>query len=506
MQASILKYLVTYLFLLLKIVGFSQNTSSVAGKTKIEIIGADELVYDQEIGRYQMCRGNVRFKQGNVFMDCDSARFYEDINKIEAFSHIYIRQKDTLNLWGDYLEYDGDIRQAKVSKNVRLTDGKMKLTTSEINYDLVDKIGYYTTGGDIVNGEDKLYSQKGTYYSRTKEFFFKDSVKLTNPEYVMTSDTLKYNTVSKVATFFGPTYIHSEENVIFCNYGWYNTDKEISQFSKGAYIEGKQNKLLADSMMYYRSTGLGEAFGNLKLTDTVEQITITGEYGKYQRFTKTTLITGNPQAIKITDEDSLFLKADTLVDLADTSADRRLIAYRQVRLFKSDLQAVSDSLEYNFTDSTIGFYQNPILWTDSNQITGDTILVFRNADGIEKVQAFNNGFIVEKDVNGLYNQISGKTLDAFFVTGKINRIEVNGSGQSVYYAKEDSTQYSGVNDVVCGKMIIYIDTTNQVRTISFLDQPKATFYPLESFPSSKSRLPGFVWKASIRPKVVDFAK
>ena len=206
------------------------------------------------------------------------------------------------------------------------------------------------------------------------------------------------------------------------------------------------------------------------------------------------------------DDDSLFLKADTLVDLADTSADRRLIAYRQVRLFKSDLQAVSDSLEYNFTDSTIGFYQNPILWTDSNQITGDTILVFRNADGIEKVQAFNNGFIVEKDVNGLYNQISGKTLDAFFVTGKINRIEVNGSGQSVYYAKEDSTQYSGVNDVVCGKMIIYIDTTNQVRTISFLDQPKATFYPLESFPSSKSRLPGFVWKASIRPKVVDFAK
>ena len=70
---------------------FAQNTSSVAGKTKIEIIGADELVYDQEIGRYQMCRGNVRFKQGNVYMDCDSARFYEDINKIEAFSNIYIR-------------------------------------------------------------------------------------------------------------------------------------------------------------------------------------------------------------------------------------------------------------------------------------------------------------------------------------------------------------------------------------------------------------------------------
>lgn len=485
---------------------FAQNTSSVAGKTKIEIIGADELVYDQEIGRYQMCRGNVRFKQGNVYMDCDSARFYEDINKIEAFSNIYIRQKDTLNLWGDFLEYDGDIRQAKVSQNVRLTDGKMKLTTKEINYDLVDKIGYYTTGGNIVNGEDKLYSEKGTYYSRNKEFFFKDSVKLTNPEYTMTSDTLKYNTVTKVATFLGPTYINSEENVIFCNYGWYNTDKDISQFSKGAYIEGKQNKLFADSMMYFRNTGFGEAFGNLKLIDTVEQITITGEYGNYQRFTKTTLITGNPQALKLMDDDSFYLKADTLIDLADTTADRRLLAYRNVQLYKFDLQAVSDSLEYNFTDSTIGFYQNPILWTDSNQITGDTIIVFRNSEGISKVQAYNNGFIAEKDPNGFYNQISGKTLDAFFIADKINRIEVNGSGQSVYYAKEDSLQYSGVNDVVCGKMIIYIDTSNQVRTISFLDQPRATFYPLESFPVGKSRLPGFDWKALRRPKLVDFIK
>ena len=492
-----MKYCITYLLLVAAFGCFAQDLPTKPGKTKIEIISADELVYDQEQGRYQMCRGNVRFKQGNVYMDCDSARFYEDINKIEAFSKIYIRQQDTLNLWGDYLEYDGDIKLAKVSKNVRLTDGKMKLTTNQINYDLVDKVGYYTTGGNIVNGEDKLYSEKGTYYSRTKEFFFKDSVKLTNPEYTMNSDTLKYNTSTKVASFFGPTYIYSEENTIFCNYGWYNTELEISQFSKGSYIEGKQNKLIADSMMYYRNTGLGEAFGDLVLTDTVEQITITGEYANYKRFESTTLITGNPQAIKMMDDDSLYLKADTLIDLADTTQDRRLLAYRSVRVFKSDLQAVSDSLVYNFTDSTIRFYQQPVVWTDSNQITGDTILVFRNADGIKKVKAYNKGFIIEKDRNGLFNQISGKTLDAFFIEGKINRVEVDGSGQSVYYALEDSTQYSGVNDVVCGKMVIYIDSTNQVRTITFLDHPKAIFYPLEKFPPAKSRLPGFDWKDSI---------
>ena len=238
-----------YLFGIASIAALAQTQVS-SGQTKIEILSTDELVYNQERGRYQICRGSVRFKQDEMLMDCDSAYFYEEVNRIEAFGKIYIRQKDTLDLWGGYLEYDGETRLAKVSKDVKLSDGKMVLTTQQLNYDMVDKVGYYTTGGTTVNGEDTLYSQRGTYFSRSKELFFKDSVKLSNPEYTMDSDTLKYNTVSKLATFLGPTYIRSEENTIYCQYGWYNTGTNISQFSQGASIQGESNKLIADSMMY----------------------------------------------------------------------------------------------------------------------------------------------------------------------------------------------------------------------------------------------------------------
>ena len=102
-------------------------------------------------------------------------------------------------------------------------------------------------------------------------------MQLANPDYTMESDTLKYNTKSKVATFLGPTYIRSEENTIYCQYGWYNTEKETSQFSKGAYIEGESNKLTADSMMYHRTTGFGEAFGNISMIDTSEKVAIYGD-------------------------------------------------------------------------------------------------------------------------------------------------------------------------------------------------------------------------------------
>ncbi|MDG1720559.1 MAG: OstA-like protein, partial [Bacteroidia bacterium] len=236
------------------------------GQTKIEILSADELTYDQRVGDYQLCKGNVQFKQGNMFMDCDSARFYDKVNKIEAFGDIYIRQQDTLDLHGEYLEYNGDSRLAYISKDVVLSDSKMILTTEQLNYDMVNKIGYYSSGGHIDNGDDQLYSVRGTYFSRSKDLYFRDSVRLNNPDYTMASDTLEYNTISKTATFLGPTYIYSEENTIFCNYGWYNTNTETSQFSQGAYIEGKSNRLVADSMVYQRLLGFGEAFGNIHFT------------------------------------------------------------------------------------------------------------------------------------------------------------------------------------------------------------------------------------------------
>lgn len=499
-----LKAAFTYVFLLFGLL--TQAQAPVSKQTKIEILRTDELVYNQDRGLYQICKGNVQFKQGSMLMDCDSAYFYEEVNKIEAFGKIHIRQRDTVDLRGNYLEYDGDTRLAKVSEDVRFTDGKMILTTDQLNYDMVEKIGYYTTGGTTVNGEDKLYSRRGTYYSRSKNLFFKDSVRLTNPEYTMDSDTLKYNTITKLATFLGPTYIRSEENVIYCQYGWYNTQTNTSQFSQGAYIEGTDNKLIADSMMYFRNSGLGEAFGNIKLIDTLEEITITGQYGKYDRRNKTTLITGEPMAIKNMDGDSFYLKADTFIDQADTSLGQKRVlhAFRAVRAYKRDLQAISDSMVYNFTDSTIGFYTNPILWTDSNQITGDTIIVFRNLDGLERLEAYKNGFVVEKDPNGLYNQIKGKYLEAFFIKGSIDKVEVDGNGQSVYYAREDSTQYSGVNDVICGRMTINIDTVNRIRSIVFKNKPKATFSPLETFPKAKSRLVGFRWNAALRPQKFHF--
>ena len=472
------------------------------GQSTIELLGADVIEYDQEFVDAERVKGNVRFKQDQVLMNCDSAYFYRKDNRIEAYGNIYIRQRDTFNLWGDYLEYDGDKKQAYVRDNVRLRDQDMQLTTDMVQYDVEAKIAFYTTGGRIVNGSDRLTSKQGRYYSRSKTFFFKDRVLLVNPEYQMKSDTLSYNTFSKVAYFYGPTYIYSEENTIFCRYGWYNTNENTSQFSKGVWIQGKDNKLVADSLLYNRNTGIGQAFRNITLIDTVEQIKIEGQYGISYRKTGKTMVTGNPLAIKYFEDDSLFVKADTLIDLADTTG-RRLSAFYNTKIHKTDMQGVSDSLIYSFTDSTISMLGKPVLWTEENQITGDTLVVYRKNGSLKRLEVIEEAFIVSYVQPEVYNQIDGNDMTAYFNQNKLHKVNVQGNGQSVYYVKENDTAYTGVNHMVCSDMLIYVED-NTVSDVRYYDSPKGGFYPVTDFPSDKKKLPNFVWYPNKRPTLEYF--
>ena len=158
-------------------------------------IDADYIEFDNELGNNaKRLIGNVRFKHEDVYMTCDSAYYYSEENMVDAYSNVHLWQGDTLDLYGDFLKYRGDIRIANVRNNVVLIDKESRLTTDYIDYNFNADLAYYIGGGSIVNGDNTLESIQGNYYSKQKLFFFKDSVVVTNPDYTMYSDTLKYNT------------------------------------------------------------------------------------------------------------------------------------------------------------------------------------------------------------------------------------------------------------------------------------------------------------------------
>ncbi len=477
-----------------------QGEIGFAQKVKTIIIENADITEIDNTARSKFSRllGNVEFRHEDVFMTCDSAHFFPDLNMLDAFSRVHIWRGDTLDLYGDFLKYKGDLKLAEVRKNVVLDDKETHLTTQNIDYDMRNDFGYYFGGGRIVSGENTLVSDLGYYYSRDKLFFFKDSVIVTNPEYKMYSDTLKYNTVTKVAFFLGPTDIISDENYIYCENGWYDTDKNISQFNKNAFLQNKEKILKGDSIYYERDNGLGKAFMNVELIDTLKNLVLAGNYVIYEENSDYAMLTDSALMIQIENGDSLFIHADTLKTVSDTIPEKKLIkAYYHVKIYRSDLQGKCDSLVYAEADSTFRFYGEPVLWSEENQITAEFISIETTKKGLNKINMQTAAFIISMEDTAKYNQIKGRDMQGWFKDNQLSVIDVNGNGQTIYYAK-DKGELQGVNKAESANLRIYL-VNKKIERINFITEPDATYYPLAIFPPSATKLENFKWFGEYRP-------
>ena len=238
------KFFLTGLLCLLAVCVFAQTQDSISvkqgetptadtvttKKTLVYLLHADTVSYDKEVMKAdaQFLEGNVSFRHDSSYMYCDSAYFFEATNSLEAFSNVRMEQGDTLFVYGNYLFYDGDTQIAYLRENVRMENGQVTLFTDSLNYERIPDIGYYFDGGLIVDSLNQLSSFYGQYSPGTKLAIFNDSVRLENPNFTLYSDTLHYDTESKIATILGPSIIVSDSGTIHSSRGWYNTEANTS--------------------------------------------------------------------------------------------------------------------------------------------------------------------------------------------------------------------------------------------------------------------------------------
>jgi lipopolysaccharide export system protein LptA len=459
---------------------------------------ADNMEFDKNLadGAYRLL-GNVVFRHEGAIMYCDSAYFYSTTNSLDAFNNVYINQGDSLHLYGDVLYYDGNTRKARIRKNVKLVSKETNLLTDALDFDLQSNVGYYTTGADIINGQNELTSWQGYYYSNSKMYFFKDTVIIKNPDYNIYSDTLKYNTISDIAYFLGPTEIISDSNYIYCEDGWYNTETNISLLKDNACLQNPGQTIRGDSLYYERESGYGEAYHNVELVDTEQKIILRGNFATYNQSTEDALITDSAELIQITDTDSIYIHADTLTSEVDTSGYKIVKGYYGVKMFKSNLQGKCDSMSYSFSDSIIRLYYEPVLWSDENQLTSEYIEIRTKNNKIDRLHLIKLAFIVSQEDTVKFNQIKGKDMVCYFKDNELYRVNVNGNGQTIYYPK-DKNEVIGVNKAESSDLVIFLKG-NEVQEISFYTKPDATLFPLDKAPQNELRLKDFVWLEKYRP-------
>ncbi|WP_371128716.1 OstA-like protein [Sphingobacterium cellulitidis] len=216
------------------------------------------------------------------------------------------------------------------------------------------------------------------------------------------------------------------------------------------------------------------------------------------------------------EHDSLFnnaLKAAQAVDTvmkdstkiySDTARTRIVKAYYNVRVYKSDLQAVADSVYYGMVDSMFRFMGSPMIWSDGSQINADTIYMQIKNNKMDNALLKDNAFMVNAVLDTLkFNQLKGRKITAFFANNNIDRIFVDGNAENLVFTTNDKTntitemfhdRSSRIKVFMEGKKII------DYFSIRKVDQK---IYPFKLVTQEIEVLPGFLWKPEDRPKSVE---
>lgn len=476
---------------------FSQNKPK--GK-RIECT-ADILRYDASLHPdIQILIGNVVFTHEGAICYADTAFYNEKSNIIEAFGkELIIHINDTVHLYGKYLVYDGNTKILTIEEDVILSDEYSILYTNKLTYMRNENYGFYDDHGKIVNDSNTLVSQQGWYYTNSKDVYFKYNVVLTTPDYTVETDTLKYNTQKKTAYFLSPTHIYSDENTIYCEDGWYDTENDVYQFQKNTQINTKNQQINADIIWYDKKNEIGKGYRNIIIFDSVENAVILGNYADYSKEKGYAYITDSAVAILIENTDSLFIHADTLWAVLDSTQEVKTVsAYHKTLFYRNDIQGSCDSLVYWAEDSIITMFTNPLVWFKKNQTLADTIRLFIENRKIKEMHLINNSFICE-DVflERKFNQIKGVDMFIYFKDNQIDNVFVDDKAECLYYVLDEIEELIGINSTTAKQMRIYF-VDNEVSSITFYEKVKGDMTPETE--KKEILLKDFIWLNQYRPK------
>ena len=641
---------------------------------EFEIIRAPSMraIRIDSITTLQTVAGGAVIKQEGTIFHSDSAVLNPTTHELEAFGHIHINQGDTIHTYGDYLKYLGVEKMAYLTGNVKLTDGKGTLFTKDLDYNIETGIGNFYKGGRVVEKKNVITSLEGTYYSDTKDVYFKKNVVVQGPKDTITADSLLYNMQTKKSNFISQTHIKNAEVDINTSQGSYDLNTGDAFFTSRTTVKDSSGRIYsADNMALVGLSGDGQLEGNAVIIDSANSFVIianqiflnkknnsflatrkpllivqqkndstyiaadtifSGLKGSKMVLQKDTVLninvqqnnkigeliesdTGNPRDSANRRADSLSLLNDStrlspgvkggtkgvsdalqkdsaqkmnvppkiiaaipakiekdtsIIEMAqnfrkpksadslnpaerilkdtliqpknidslstmvpgDTSLPRILksaspgnmqentlksaksikdstiksdssryfLAFHNVRIFNDSLQSVCDSLFFSTEDSVFRLYKDPVIWNGQSQIMGDTVYLFTKNKEPERLYVFENGMMINRTKEGFFNQIAGKTINAYFLKGQIDYARVRGQqSESIHYMQDADSAYIGMNRAT-GDVIDFYFRKDELIKVLFINDIKGHMYPMNDIPDAERELRNFKWLDKRRPK------
>jgi len=495
-------FIASLLVLLAQALVAQQQDSVQRKKTKVHIENYDRMTYSKSLGDMQRLIGNVRIRHDSAYFFCDSAYFFEKTNSFDAYQNVHIIVNDSVEIYSDLLNYDGNARFAELFDNVKLMDDSTTLYTKYLTYDRNLHLAAYPDSATTVRGDKTLISCVGYYRDDIKEFSFFENVEVLSPKYQMFTDTLYYNTDIEKMWFEGPTTIINKENVLEGKHGYYLVNEDFVFLDRRPFMHNETQQMRSDSIQYDRNRGLAKAFRQVDMIDTSYQVVMRGNYMEMWENRGFSFATDSAYAISYDSGDSLFIHGDTLFMHFDKKKEEaeKLVARRNVRFYKSDMQGKCDTMIYLMADSTIRMRVAPVLWADDSQLSGTDIDIKLKDHSIDWVLQKGNAFVISKDSIEGFNQIKGMDITSHFKKGSIQRVNVEGgSAETLYWIRDDEGGLIGIDISKSATMVIEMEG-GSVSVIKGYQDISETLYPEDDLTGNSRQLQGFKWHDEARPK------
>ena len=235
--------------------------------------------------------------------------------------------------------------------------------------------------------------------------------------------------------------------------------------------------LPVDETLIGEKLGIGEAFHNVILKDSLNKIHLYGHYGYYKEEGEIGIITDSAMMVEYSQKDTTYIHGDTLYSYAQGDEENKMnLVYHNVRLFNNEFQGVCDSLTFFSGDSILHLMQMPIIWNEDQQITGDTIHIYPKNGSVDKMHVINNAMMIQEEDTIHYNQVSGKEIIAYIQNEELHHVDISGNVESLFYPN-DEEGLIGLNSIKSSYMTVYFEDGKLQRFIVF-PSPTAVMYPM----------------------------
>lgn len=478
--------------------------------------------------------GNVRMVQGDtITVQSDTMFYYGNTRQANLRGHVIMRDRK-MTLTTAQLDYDMLSGIAHYPVPGRIVDKENVLTSREGYYDTRTKLFTFYRDVVLVNPKGTLNAESLLYSSLTRIATFQGPTKIKNKEGVLTAVEGQYNTVTGISNFQRRATVETPKYRLTGDSLYYDNISELGIAKGNVIMVAKDRKavILGDHVRYNGKAGISRVTGHAVAKSLANETT----------------------------NDTLYLRADTLFSFDNKITNtRRLLGQKNVFLYKSDLQSKCDSLIYSTADSTIYFYKKPIVWSQNKyQMEADSMRVLLKNNRINTMFLKTKSFVISLDTLQNYNQIKGRTITAYFVTKRVypdtitaavtaapvnqsaavasvqsnvstvatnapsqrvmaknstsptsttagiqeqtvlDRVIVDGNGQSLYYALDEKNKMIGLNHVESSKMNIEF-ADNKVGRIRFYGHPDSQLIPPKEITEDVQQLDGFRWRESEKP-------